>query len=207
MEKKQFTRDLKMVQNEFPFMEYEYSKGKIYPYKITDDFEISDNEGNHWGTFRASVYFHHSYPKEFPVLLDESKIFPWENDWHISPNTGECCVCSIIEKEEVAKSGISLLDFILKYVRPFYANQLYRQEFGEYKNGEYAHHGEGVWQALEEEFNTMDRSKIRQFLMDMRTKRGRNDVCFCGSGKKYKKCHLTRTKLLETVMKKINLDI
>lgn len=202
MEKKEFLKDLEAAKNRYPFLDYEYLEGKEYPYKITEDFEISDNEGNHWGTFRASVYFHSRYPKEFPLLKDLSKAFPCEADWHISPRDGDCCVCGIIEQEERARSGISILNFIDVYVLSFYANQLYKKHFGHYKNGEYAHDVEGVWEALEEEFNTKDRKEIRRFLKEMKIKRGRNTVCFCGSGVKYKRCHLDRKRIIENVIKR-----
>lgn len=197
MEKEGFLSDLEKVKKQFPFLEYEFRHDKEYPYKITNDFEISDHEGNHWGTFRASAYFSQSYPRGFPLLEDHSKAFPWEDDWHISPENGLCCVCGIIEQEEVAVKGISVSGFVHDYIHPFYANQVYRQEYGEYKNGEYAHDEEGAWQALEEEFNLKDRDEIRKLLFQMKIKRGRNQVCFCGSGIKYKKCHLKRIKILE----------
>jgi len=38
------------------------------------------------------------------------------------------------------------------------------------------------------------------FLVEMRTKRGRNDVCFCGSYKKYKKCHLIKINIIQSDM-------
>lgn len=200
MGKIEFLKDLTKARERFPFLESEAGKVKGYPYTLTDGFEVSDDEGNHWGTFRASVHFPETYPKGFPVMQDLSKAFPWEDDWHISPGNGECCVCGVIEKEEIAINGIAILGFIQNYVLPFYANQLYRQKYGEYKNGEYAHYGEGVWQALEEEFRTKDRVKIRRFFVEMSTKRGRNDVCFCGSGIKYKKCHMSRIKMIEDVI-------
>lgn len=194
-----FLKDLEEAKKRYPFLEYEHREGKKYPFKITDDFEVSDNEGNHWGTFRASVYFHHTYPKEFPLLQDQSKVFPWEIDWHTSGD-GDCCVCGVIERGEKAKSGVSILQFINKYVIPFYANQLYKKHFGHYKNGEYAHYRNGVWEALEEEFSTKDRSEIERLILEMRKKRGRNETCFCGSGIKYKKCHLPRTDIIEKVI-------
>lgn len=203
---KDFLKDLAKAKEKYPFLDYEYREGREYPFKITDNFEVTDDEGNHWGTFRASVYFHHRYPKEFPLLQDQSKVFPWEVDWHISPQDGNCCVCGVIEREERAKSGISILKFIDEYVISFYANQLYKKHFGYYKNGEYAHDGEGVWETLEEEFKTKDRKEIRRFLREMKKKRGRNDVCFCGSSMKFKKCHLPRKKIIENVIKKASLN-
>jgi len=198
-----FLEDLEEAKEKYPFLEYEYREGKEYPFKLTDNFEVSDNEGNHWGTFSASVYFHHRYPKEFPLLQDQSKAFPWKVDWHISPRDGDCCVCGVIEQEEKAALGISILKFIDEYVISFYANQLYKKHFGYYKNGEYAHNGEGVWEALEEEFKTKDRKEIKRLLKENRKKRGRNDVCFCGSGIKFKRCHLPRKNIIEKVMKRL----
>jgi len=206
MGREEFLRDLKLAKENYPFMEVEPSEYRDYPFKIQDDFEITDHEGNHYGTFRAAVLFPKTYPKGFPVMFDMSKEFFWEDDWHISPKTGECCVCGVIEKEEIGQKGITVLEFIKKYVLRFYANQLYRRKYGHYKNGEYAHYEEGVWEALEEEFNTKDRVKIRRFLTEMRTKRGRNDVCFCGSGKKYKKCHLLRINIIEKVIQGLSLN-
>lgn len=200
MGREEFIKDLEIAKQRFPFIDHEYRERKQYPYKVTDDFEITDNEGNHWGTFRASVYFPYTYPKGMPIMQDESKYFPWKVDWHMSSDDGRCCVCGVIEQEETAKRGISILGFIEDYIIPFYSNQLYRQEFGYYKNGEYAHYDEGVWEALEDEFETKDRFKIRRFLSEMRTKRGRNDVCFCGSGKKYKKCHLPKIEIINSVV-------
>lgn len=201
MGQEEFHRDLELAKEEFPFMESEPSENPDYPFRIVDDFEVTDHEGNHYGTFRASIYFSRLYPKVFPVLIDMSRAFPWDVDWHISAKTGECCVCGVIEKEEVGRKGISVLGFIKTYVLPFYANQLYRSKYGHYKNGEYSHYEEGVWEALEEEFCTKDRGRILHFLKEMRIKRDRNDLCFCGSSKKYKKCHLGREQLILNAIK------
>ena len=203
---KEFLKDLSEAKEKYPFLDYNFRKGKEYPHKITENFEISDNEGNHWGAFLASVYFHHKYPKGFPLLQDQSKAFPCVVDWHISPRDRSCCVCGVIEQEEGAKSGISILKFIDKYVIPFYANQLYRKHFGQYKNGQYSHDEEGIWEALEDEFKTKDRKEIKILLKEMRKKRGRNDVCFCGSGIKFKKCHLSRKNSIEKVIKILFLE-
>lgn len=205
MEQKEFLKDLEEAMELYPFLDYDFREGKEYPYKITDDFEVSDDEANHWGTFRASIYFNRTYPKGMPIMQDLSKDFPWEVDWHMSPDDGQCCVCGVIEHEEIAQNGISIIGFINDYLIRFYANQVYREKYGSYKNGEYAHNGEGVWEALEEEFKTKDREKIKNLLSMMRVKRGRNEDCFCGSGIKYKKCHLLRRNIIENVAKRISL--
>lgn len=200
MEKEKFNTDLIITRKHYPFIECDIGEIQGYPYVLTDNFEISDDEGCHWGTFRASIHFPETYPKGVPIMKDLSKEFPWEVDWHMSSKTGECCVCGVIESEEISKEGISILSYIQTYVIPFYANQLYKQEYGEYKNGEYDHYKEGVWQALEEEFNTKDRDTIFKIINEMKITRGRNDICFCSSGIKYKKCHLNRIDIIKSVL-------
>jgi SEC-C motif-containing protein len=200
VEKQEFLKDLEEARELYPFIEYEYLSNKLFPHKITDDFEITDHEGNHWGTFRASVYFSYLYPRGFAILQDVSKAFPWEIDWHTSEE-GQCCVCSPIESIEMKTKELSILCFINRYIIPFYSNQIYKREFDEYKNGNYSHDHEGIWEALEEELSTRDRKKIKQIVDYIRTKPGRNDICYCGSGKKLKKCHLDRIAYIKDASK------
>ncbi len=200
MEESRFFRDLSEAQMKYPSMNYVFIEGFEYPHLVKGEIDIIDREGTPWGTFPISVYFHLNYPKGFAILRDRSEVFPWEEDWHISKH-GECCVCSPLEKIEQSHSRITVLSFLEDYVIPFYSNQIYRREFGSYKNGSYSHHLEGVWESLEEEFNTKDRKEIREILNRMGRDRGRNDPCFCSSGKKFKHCHLQKKKVLEELSK------
>ncbi|GLU43274.1 SEC-C domain-containing protein [Allomuricauda sp. NBRC 101325] len=202
----QFIRDLDEAKRLFPSLEYHHLPNKRFVHKVTGTFDIIDGEENHWGAFSASLYFTDSYPKGFALLKDNSRAFPWDLNWHIDEKTGLCCVCGPIEREERAAKGISILGFIEGYVIPFYANQIYKKEFGFYKNGEYAHFIEGIWEALEEEFGTSDRKQIKLMLNQMRSKRGRNEDCFCGSGIKFKKCHMNRIPYIEAAAKQISLN-
>lgn len=44
--------------------------------------------------------------------------------------------------------------------------------------------------------------------MKTRTKKlGRNDLCWCGSGKKYKKCHMEQDRFAERPQASINIPI
>lgn len=204
MGKAEFLRDLDATKEQYSFLEYEYTDNGQFPHKVTIDFDVTDGDGTQWGTFSASIYFHYTYPKGFALVKDGSKEFPWEIDWHIDEKSGFCCVCGPIEREEKAISGISVTSFVKDYVIPFYANQVYKREFGQYKNGEYAHNDEGIWQALEDEFETTNRKQIAQYLKLSGIKRGRNEVCFCESGKKYKKCHLNRIGYIKAVAKQLS---
>lgn len=200
MDSKHFIEDFNRAKEKYPDLVYHSMTYLNYPYRVSGDFEIVDSENYHWGTFKGSIYFHSSYPKGFALLQDKSKIFPWNLDWHIDEKLGLCCVCGPLENIEKSSKGISVLSFIENYVFRFYANQIYRREFGHYKNGDYSHFEEGVWEDLEEEFDTSDRSRILTNLKLMGTNRGRNELCFCGSDIKFKKCHLHRIKYLQDLV-------
>lgn len=199
----QFINDFNKAKEEIPFLSYKYDENLKYCHIVKGDFEIIDHEENHWGTFSASLYFPFTYPKGFALLKDESKVFPWCLDWHIDKDSGLCCVCGPIENAEQSAAGITVNGFINDYVIPFYANQIFKREFGYYKNGEYGHFEDGIWEALEEEFNVSEKKEIVRMLNQMKTKRGRNQICFCGSGKKFKRCHLNRIKILSKVAQSI----
>lgn len=205
MDGNRFLKDYFQAKEKFPQLNYEYLGLFKYPHKVSCDFEIIDHEENHWGTFRASIFYHYTYPKGFAILKDESNAFPWVLDWHIDEKSGQCCVCGPVESAERSSTGITVLSFINDYAIPFYANQIYKKEYGQYKNGEYSHFKEGVWEALEEEFLTSDRNQIIDMLGRIKIKRGRNAACFCGSGIKYKKCHLHRIKFIIDLVNKSEL--
>lgn len=205
MDSKHFIEDFNRAKEKYPDLVYHSTEYLNYPHKVSGDFKIVDSEDYHWGTFKGSVYFHSSYPKGFAVLKDESKSFPWNLDWHTEGKWGLCCVCGPLENIEKSSKGISVLGFIDNYVIRFYANQIYKKKYGHYKNGDYSHFEEGVWENLEEEFNTSDRNRILTNLKSMGAKRGRNELCFCGSGIKFKKCHLNRMQFLKDLADRNNI--
>jgi len=191
----------------YPFIQKRIAvKPHEYPYCISGDFPIIDPEGTDWGKYSANILFHNTYPKGFALLMDKSKAFPWNLDWHIDEKNGWCCVCSPLESIGKVMTRISIVEFIREYVIRFYANQIFRKEFGYYKNGEYSHHQEGRWEALENEFSTSDRQEVKQILIRMAEKRRRKDPCFCGSTKPFNKCHQHRVKYIKALLETMTIS-
>ena len=87
-------------------------------------------------------------------------------DLHIYPKDDSCCLGIYVNAD------IVLSDFIVNIVYPYFVWQAY---FDKYKAippcGEYSHGEKGIEEYLKELEAT-----------------GRNDLCICNSGKKYKKC-------------------
>ena len=92
--------------------------------------------------------------------------------------------------------------FIENELIPFLANQLYRKEVGQYLN-EYSHGISGIREFYCELFKTDEVSLwIRCVKHAFSPKEiSRNDICYCGSGIKYKKCHKQTDEKLKQVGK------
>lgn len=89
------------------------------------------------------------------------------HDLHIN-NDKSCCLDFAIHPE------LTIKDFILNKVYPFFVWQAYYEKFEQAPpSGEYSH---GI--------------EAKQEFFDDIKKISRNDICFCGSGKKHKKCCL-----------------
>ena len=101
-------------------------------------------------------------------------------DLHVYPSDNSCCLGIGIPP------SLTLYDFIVRRVYPYFVWQAY---FDKYRKvppcGEYSHGESGIIEYLQDEY---------EYLRDIK-KIGRNDPCFCRSGKKYKKCCLS--KILE----------
>lgn len=96
-------------------------------------------------------------------------------DLHVYPSDNSCCLGVYIP------TSITLYDFIVGHVYPYFVWQAY---FDKYRKvppcGEHSHGESGIIEYLQDWY---------EYLQDIK-KIGRNDPCFCGSGKKYKKCCL-----------------
>jgi len=204
MAKNKFDNDFKEVKILYPELEFSIINGTKYKYKINGILNITDSEGSHRGVFRVSLYFKANYPFGFGALQEISNVIPREIDRHINPD-GFCCICGPIELARYERKNVTILHFIQMYVIPFLANQIHFDEYGYFLNGEYSHNNKGLWESLEEEFQTKDSDKINSILEYILSKPTVNHKCYCGSGRKLKHCHVNTVDLILSVLKKHNI--
>lgn len=145
------------------------------------------------GTFLVEIYCSEKFPYRFPILFETGGEIPNEPDWHKYKNAS-CCITIWPDEILKCKNGISVSLFIEKHAVPYFANYLYKRQTGEYKNGEYAHGISGTNQFYESLMKTSNRDLWNQYFkntfQNLKVGCERNDICFCGSGDKYKQCHL-----------------
>jgi hypothetical protein len=147
------------------------------------------------GSFAIEIYFWDDFPYGFPLLFEVGGIIPNEAGWHkYAGGLGNCCITAKPDEVLKCKNGISVPLFIEKHAIPYFANQIHRMITGKYKNGEYSHNVKGFPDYYESLLKTNNRDLWLQYFKyafrNLKVECERNDICFCGSGKKYKQCHL-----------------
>lgn len=162
--------------------------------------DIKDLEGNVIKSLFIEIHHQPGFPYRFPKLFEAGRYIPDGADWHKYAD-GSCCITAEpIEIIECA-NGISVIEFIDKYAIPYFAHQVYRKEFGEYQK-EYSHGAKGLRQAYRDIMGTdnvlcwWEYARIAFGYRSLCLKR--KDNCPCGSGMKYKHCHM---KIFENLKK------
>ncbi len=198
MQKFNLNKDLNEVLEIFPklkLLENDNNKS------LYGEIDIFDSENNYIDSFEIKVIIPRNYPYGFPSLFELGKKFEHVPDRHISDDDS-CCVCSLQESDLVRQKGISLKDFILKYVIPYLANQLYYDSEQKWVNGDYEHGIEGILQYYKELFKTPSIEKVIELLSFFAVvKINRNDNCYCGVKVKLKRCHLQTYTIIKSLSK------
>lgn len=137
------------------------------------------------------------YPNRFPHVFETGGRIPINIDWHVYPNDGHCCICSIPEEILICKNWISLHSFIENQVKPYLFNQKFREVHGFFLK-ERPHGNKGNIQFFVEAFKTNDLTTVINGLIFIKQRNEPNRVsqCFCGSGFKYRKCHKESYRVL-----------
>ena len=133
-----------------------------------------------------------SFPERFPKVRETGGRIPSKLDRHINSD-GTCCFTTLAKESILLKKQIkSILDFVDKIVVPFLQNNSYYEINKSYKNGEYSHGISGVMESYFDILKIHDLSKVVYLLLKRlrNEKYGKNEICFCGSLKKIKNCHL-----------------
>lgn len=178
-----------------------YIESEINLFKLNHkNFDIIEDEDkfvlsglleiDKFGDYEVEIDIPKNYPKVHPVIKETGGDIPKINDRHINGD-GTCCIAIKYRISEYLKEDPSIINFIEKYVKPYFANQLYFTSTGRWINGEYSHGIEGEAEYIAEECNIdIDLSKIFM-LLSLKSLVNWNKKCPCGSMKSMKKCHKT----------------
>jgi len=188
-----------MVPEEIVLKQYQEAKEKFpklhIPKKIETGWEIVgkidviDDEGTIWDTFDVKIIFPLNFPDELFELIEIGEKIPKSKEWH---NAETCCLSTKAIMFSEMLGNLTLLNWLIKFAHPFLANYVYKVRTDKYANEVFDHGDAGMIQGYYKVFRTSDLSIVIEKLKYITGTKtlGRNDSCFCGSGKKYKRCYL-----------------
>jgi hypothetical protein len=205
MQRNDLKKDLEKVLLQFPKLAVDNSNEKTC---LRGEIDIFDKEGTYWDSYFIKIVVPIGYPYAFPELFETSNKFPHVEDRHANIE-GNCCLCSLQEEDIISQKGISMCDFIHRYVIPFLANQIYYDLIGTWANGEYKHGYDGILQYYQELLEMADLKKVYDLITLLKTNTfQRNDNCYCGENKKIKYCHLKQYSTFKSIsLKRVNKDL
>lgn len=202
---KHFQNELVTAVQKYPNLVIKHDNQEVYLKGILD---IPNGSGNIEGSFLIEIRSVEKFPYRFPKVYEVGGDIPNHIDWHKYSNN-LCCLT--VEPDEIVmcNKGITLVNFIENIVIPYFANQLYRKIEGRYLN-EYSHGFLGIYEYYADLFKE-NRVTVWLGYLDKTfsaQKKMRNEKCYCGSGQKFKICHLQVEQKLKILGKeKILIDI
>lgn len=172
-------------------------KGLRYPqlekgsWTVDAVVEIAGEDGERWGAFDVRVILPKSYPIGLPALFEVGGRIKQNASWHINGD-GSCCTGPYAAEMSKYGGRAVLLDWLERSARPFLANHLYKERFGQYRSGEYSHGIPGIVEYYQELWPTDLPGIIRKLRQVVRLEHmSSSSLCFCGSDLRYANCHST----------------
>ncbi|ASO04091.1 hypothetical protein [Arenibacter algicola] len=189
MGKKGLSTDIKNFLNKyFAFEKVESPKTGYLA--LEGKISVLDKSDKLWGHFKILILINEAeYPYTVPIVIEKTQIINRDWDFHISQK-GECCLDIPHKLMKRKGRGIVFEEFYREVIYPFFANYHYKESTGDYANGEYKHHFEGIAQFYQEEFGLSDFKNIISLLETAINgiKYHPNKECPLCGGPKYKKC-------------------
>jgi len=153
------------------------------------EIAIVDKKKQHWKNYKVLITINSSYPHTIPKVYEISEIIERDWDYHISKE-GACCLNISHDLILKRNRGINLTEFYQEVIYPFFANHQYKIAEGEYANGEYKHHGDGIIQYYEQKLNLKEPVLILKLInkaLESGKSEPNKECSICGKPK-YKKC-------------------
>ena len=190
-------KDLSLTLQQNPGLMIFYKK--TVPLYVYGNYKLIDNKGIEQGNWDIKIPIPKKYPFEFPGLIEISEKIIRIDDNHISDNGVACTELDIISLY-VAQKGITITDFINKYVLRYFSWQLLKENNQTEHLQSWAHSKMGLKEFFYQVLETTNDKFVLECLKMLlkRSMPGRNEDCFCGFKKKYKKCHANQINLLDS---------
>jgi len=153
---------------------------------------VNTQTGDSIEDYNLSIFFPIGvFSTTLPRVKELGGKIPRLIDRHIYPK-GTFCLTTRLYEYIICRNGITFAAFLESIVRPFLATQtlLSLGEISRFPQGEFSHGGKGILEGYQDYLKLESEQETIDTISAVISKIGRNKKCFCGSGKKYKDCHL-----------------
>ena len=170
------------------------SMGKVVDGKLTaieGRFWLPEDPQRRLGQWDIEVSVPASYPFGFPRLRETSGFIPMSLERHMMSER-EACTEHTYYRNLRARQGLSLTQFMEEFVVRYFKWQVLFESGYAGKLQGWGHGHDGDREFFYEFLNSTDVQFITRALdiaSGGKHKLGLNDPCFCGSGKRLKRCH------------------
>ena len=154
---------------------------------VAGSIDVIDDEGGYWDTYDVQIIIPDTYPTELPEVMEVGGKIKQSPDWH---NTIYCCLTTKAIMFAEMKGEVTLEKWLTNYVHKYLGNHVLKVRTGDYASGEFEHGPDGIIHGYKLLFNSEDPKEVQQILKALcgNNTMSKNKICFCGSGKKYKRC-------------------
>ncbi|HRI02758.1 MAG TPA: SEC-C metal-binding domain-containing protein [Pyrinomonadaceae bacterium] len=132
------------------------------------------------------------FPKYFPSVYELHERIPRTNDRHCNLPDGSLCFTTEPKELILLRTKIhTLIDFFDEILVPYLQNNSYFEIHKEYRYGAFAHgRAASTYQTYQELLDIGDPATLIDVLKQLTSgfKFAANELCYCGSGRKLKKC-------------------
>lgn len=182
-----FNEEASSLHSQFPNLKLGQTEDGVPT--LIGELTLRDEKGEQIDTYQIRIVCSPNYPQSFPHVFEINKRIPLNIDWHVYLD-GHACLCTWPEEVIYCKEGITLESFLYNHVVPYFFNQKYREMHGFFQQ-ERAHGNKGNIDFFKEKFRTENLRSIINWLEYIKSNPEpcRTNECFCGSGKKFRKCH------------------
>ncbi len=184
----EFEIDAAEVERTYPTLGLRKVEGGVF---LAGEIPVIDKEGKLWHTYSIEIHPVAQYPFVFPIVFETGGDIRRIADWHINSD-GSCCLDNEFSQEIKCFSKLPLSRFIENELIPWFANQSYRRETGNYVNGEQAHGDIGRIEFFMQELNAPNFAicvKWMEIIANKKFPPRQASQCICGANRKWRKCH------------------
>lgn len=195
---KLFSDQLELVGKEYPYLKIVSCGNKRI---LRGTIDLEDEHNIAFKTYCIEIHCSEKFPFNFPKVYEIGGEIPKSADWHVNSDNS-LCITEPLSELLYCKNGISINAFIKNHLIPHLVHQYYREKYGEYLQ-EYKHGIDGFIEGIAETMKSDNPLVWLEYLTysvkNITPQYKRNDLCHCGSNKKFKHCHHKVLECINTI--------